>query len=99
LPPTIPPNSQFFAQEADISSNIPTPEDSARHILRLLVGHFHALPGRVLREASLVQIFASEGWDTTAFTPGRSYALEHGWLNAATDTLTLTNAGYSAAFA
>jgi len=53
----------------------------------------------VLREASLVQIFASEGWDTTAFTPGRSYALEHGWLNAATDTLTLTNAGYSAAFA
>jgi len=53
----------------------------------------------VLREASLLQIFASDGWETSAFTPGRSYALEHGWLNAATDTLTLTNAGFSAAFA
>jgi len=88
-----------FAWEATILSKSPTPEDAARHILRLLVGHFHALPGRVLREASLLQIFASDGWETSAFTPGRSYALEHGWLNAATDTLTLTNAGFSAAFA
>ena len=77
----------------------PTPEDSAKHILRLIVGHFHAVPGRVLREASLLQIFSSDGWESTEYKPGRSYAVEHGWLNAATDTLTLTNAGYSAAIA
>jgi hypothetical protein len=80
-------------------AKIPTPEDSAKHILRLIVGHFHASPGRVLREASLLQIFSSDGWETTEYKPGRSYAVEHGWLNAATDTLTLTNAGYSAAIA
>jgi hypothetical protein len=84
--------------EAAILSNIPTPEDSARHILRLIVGHFHAVPGRVLREASLLRIFASDGWDLTEFKPGRAYALEHGWLDAANETLTLTDAGYSAAF-
>ena len=56
------------------------------------------MPGRVLRESSLMQIFVSDGWETAAFTPGRSFALEHGWLNAANDTLTLTNAGYSTAF-
>ncbi len=78
---------------------IPTPEDSARHILRLIVGHFHAMPGRVLREANLLRLFSSDGWDTVEYQPGRSYALEHGWLNAAMDTLTLTSAGYTAAFA
>lgn len=56
------------------------------------------MPGRVLREASLLQVFASEGWETSEFKPGRSYALEHGWLNAAPETLTLTHAGYNAAF-
>ena len=78
-----------------------TPEESAKHILRLFVGHFHATPGRVIREASLSQVFPSDGWDDTGYEPGRSYALEHGWLNAANDTLTLTltQAGYTAAFA
>lgn len=76
-----------------------TPEESARHIVRLIVGHFHAVPGRVLRETSLLQIFSSDGWNPTEYQPGRAYALEHGWLNAATDTLTLTFAGYTAAFA
>ena len=78
--------------------NSPTPEDSAKHLLRLIVGHFHAVPGRVLRETSLLQIFSSDGWAFTEYKPGRTYAVEHGWLNAALDTLTLTNAGYSAAF-
>jgi hypothetical protein len=78
--------------------NIPTPEDSAKHILRLVVGHFHAVPGRVLRDTSLLQIFSSDGWESTEYKPGRVYAVEHGWLSAATDTVTLTAAGYSAAF-
>ena len=76
------------------------PEHSARHILRLIVGHFHATPGRVLREASLKRIFSSDGWDICAFQPGRDYAVEHGWLDGASDhKLSLTPAGYSAAFA
>jgi hypothetical protein len=82
-----------------MTSERQSPEQSARHILRLLVGHFQAMPGRVLRETSVLQIFPSEGWEATEYQPGRSYALEHGWLNAALDTLTLTSAGYSAAFA
>ncbi len=76
-----------------------TPEQSARQILRLIVGHFQAMPGRVLREASLLQIVSSDGWNEGEYQPGRAYALDHGWLNAAADTLTLTSAGYSAAFA
>jgi hypothetical protein len=84
-----------------IVEKIQSPEESAKHILRLFVGHFHAQPGRVLREASVSQVFSSDGWDATGYPPGRSYAVEHGWLNAATDTLTLTltHAGYTAAFA
>jgi hypothetical protein len=76
-----------------------SPEQSARHMLRLIVGHFQAMPGRVLREATVQQIFPSDGWPSAEYQPGRAYALEHGWLNAALDTLTLTSAGYSAAFA
>lgn len=57
------------------------------------------MPGRVLRETSLLQIFPSDGWPSTEYDPGRAYAVEHGWLNPAMDTLTLTNAGYSAAIA
>jgi hypothetical protein len=76
-----------------------TPEHSARHILRLIVGHFHAMPGRVLREASLVRIFSSDGWQSGEYQPGRDYALERGWLSGAVDrTLTLTAAGYTVAF-
>ncbi|HUZ72168.1 MAG TPA: hypothetical protein VMU87_04225 [Stellaceae bacterium] len=76
-----------------------TPEQSARQILRLIVGHFQAMPGRVLRETSLLQIVSADGWNAAEYQPGRTYALEHGWLNASVDTLTLTSAGYSAAFA
>jgi hypothetical protein len=76
-----------------------SPEQSARHMLRLIVGHFQAMPGRVLREATVQQIFPSDGWQAVEYQPGRAYALEHGWLNAALDTLTLTAAGYTAAFA
>jgi hypothetical protein len=75
-----------------------TPEHSARHILRLFVGHFHATPGRVLREAGLLRVFLSDGWNSPAFLPSRDYAVEHGWLNGALDqTPTLTPAGYAAA--
>ncbi len=82
-----------------MTEKIETPEQSARHILRLIVGHFHGMPGRVLREASLQRILSSDGWNPEGYDPGRSFALEHGWLSAATDTLTLTFAGYTAAFA
>lgn len=64
-----------------------------------MVGHFHAVPGRVLREASLMRIFSSNGWDAAEYRPGRDYALEHGWLSGTGgDTLTLTSAGYTVAF-
>jgi hypothetical protein len=76
------------------------PEHSALHILRLIVGHFHAAPGRVLSEASLRRVFSSDGWDLCEYQPGRDYAVEQGWLDGATDhRLTLTSAGYTAAFA
>jgi len=75
-----------------------TAEESARHILRLIVGHFHGTPGRVLREASLLRALSGAGWDTERYAPGRLYALEYGWLGAAAETLTLTSAGYAAAF-
>jgi hypothetical protein len=75
------------------------PEHSARHILRLIVGHFHAMPGRALREASLLRVFSSDGWDSCEYKPGRDYAVEQGWLDGVIDhTLTLTSAGYTAAF-
>jgi hypothetical protein len=75
-----------------------TAEASARHILRLIVGHFHGTPGRVLREASLLRALSGTSWDTEEFAPGRLYALKYGWLSAAAETLTLTSAGYAAAF-
>jgi hypothetical protein len=76
-----------------------TPEQAARHILRLIVGHFHAVPGRVLKDASLFRIFASEGWGLPDYPTGRAYAVEHGWLEAPLDdSVTLTSGGYRAAF-
>lgn len=73
-------------------------EASARHILRLIVGHFHGAPGRVLRDASLLRVFSCDGWAVERYVPGRLYALECGWLSAAAETLILTAAGYTAAF-
>jgi hypothetical protein len=76
-----------------------TPEQCARHILRLIVGHFHAQPGRVLSDASLLRVFSSDGWNEAGYGPGRLYATDYGWLSPACDSVTLTNAGYTAAFA
>jgi hypothetical protein len=76
-----------------------TPEQCARHILRLIVGHFHGQPGRVLTDASLLRIFSSDGWKAAGYQLGLLHAVEHGWVSAASDTLTLTTAGFAAAFA
>ena len=76
------------------------PEHSALHLLRLIVGHFHATPGRVLSESGLRRIFSSDGWDIGEYQPGRDYAVGQGWLDDGADhRLTLTSAGYTAAFA
>lgn len=78
----------------------PTPEQAARHIVRLIVGHFHAIPGRILKDESLLRIFAGEGWTLPEYDPGRAYAVEHGWLaTARADSVILTSDGYRAAFA
>ncbi|HXQ52255.1 MAG TPA: hypothetical protein VN802_14260 [Stellaceae bacterium] len=77
----------------------PTAEDAARRILRLFVGHFHAGPGRVLKQAILLRDFSSDEWQAAAYEAGVMFATEHGWLAAASDTLTLTSGGYAAAVA
>jgi hypothetical protein len=78
---------------------MPTPEDAARRILRLFVGHFHAGPGRVLKQATLLRDFSSDEWQAASYEAGVAYATEHHWLDAASDTLTLTSGGYATALA
>lgn len=76
-----------------------TPEQCARHILQVIVGHFHGQPGRVLTDASLVRVFSCDGWEPAGYQLGRLHAVEHGWLSPTSDTLTLTMTGFTAAFA
>lgn len=57
------------------------------------------MPGRVLRDASLMRIFSSDGWNVAEYRPGRDYAVAQGWLSGTIDdALTLTSAGYTVAF-
>ena len=77
----------------------PSAEKSAHDILRGFVEDFQAMPGRMLTASAVHALLAPQGVSPAEFTAAVTYAEEHGWLRAATDTLTLTQAGYAVATA
>jgi hypothetical protein len=74
----------------------PTPEDAARHILRVFVAEFNRRPFDVLLVDSFERPFAAAPWRPTDFDRGLDHARRQGWIEANGPLLTLTDLGYAA---
>jgi hypothetical protein len=75
----------------------PGADDTVRRVLRGLVEDLGGKPGRAVSTAVLLALLATQGIDRATFDEAVSHAESQGWLGVATDTLTLTSAGYAAA--
>jgi hypothetical protein len=78
---------------------LPTPEDTAREILAIFVGHFHCRAGDVLRTSNFLAVWHPRGLVTEDFKPGMEYAAAQGWVEvlAGGDSFKLTPAGFAEA--
>ncbi len=72
-------------------------DDTVRRVLRGLIEDMGGKPGRAVSTAVLLALLATQGIDRATFDEAVSHAESQGWLGVATDTLTLTSAGYAAA--
>jgi hypothetical protein len=77
----------------------PSAEQSCRSLLRRLVQHYNAMPGRMLTTESVRTLLPVQTMSGSEFERALSFAKEHGWLNIAEGALTLTQAGYEVAIA
>jgi hypothetical protein len=77
----------------------PSAEKSAQTVMRAVVEDFHGRPGRVLAASAVHALLAPQGLSPAEFAAALSYAEERGWLRAANESLTLTQAGYAVATA
>jgi hypothetical protein len=84
-----------LAQEATMEEE-PTPEDAARHILRVFVAAFNRRPLDVLLVNNFAGTFASAPWRPVDFDRGLDHALRQGWIETNGPVLTLTDRGYAA---
>lgn len=82
-----------------LDGTAPSAEKWARDILRGFVKDFQAMPGRMLAASAVHALLAPQGVGPAEFTAAVTYAEDHGWLRAANETLTLTQAGYMVATA
>ncbi len=60
-------------------ASLPTPEESARHILEIFHEHSRR-PGEVLRHNNFLLPFNKGGWRSEDFNSGIIYAAEQGWV-------------------
>jgi hypothetical protein len=74
----------------------PTPEDAARHILRVFVAEFNRQASDVLLVDSFERPFAAAPWRPADFGRGLDHARRQGWIEANGPLLTLTDLGYAA---
>ncbi|SER61312.1 hypothetical protein SAMN04487958_1024 [Vreelandella subterranea] len=80
-------------------ATLPTPEETAREILEIFVGHFNSRPGHVLRINNFTAVWHSRGLASEDFKPGMEYAVAQGWVDVQSDgdAFKLTDAGFAEA--
>jgi hypothetical protein len=80
-------------------ATLPTPEETAREILAIFVGHFNSRPDHVLRVNNFLAVWHGRGLAAEDFKPGMEYAAAQGWVEVqpSGDSFKLTSAGFSAA--
>ena len=81
-------------------ARMPTPEESARNVLRIFVGHFSARPGWVLRSINFEAANEKRRYlHYDDMGPGMEYAVKQGWIEALPDgdSFRLTEAGFAEA--
>ncbi|MDB5406678.1 MAG: hypothetical protein JWL84_1590 [Rhodospirillales bacterium] len=90
------PNGRPATTTQDRIMQEPTPEDAARHILRVFVAEFNRRPFDVLLVDSFEGPFAAAPWRPADFNRGLDHARRQGWIEANGPVLTLTDLGYAA---
>jgi hypothetical protein len=74
----------------------PTPEDAARRILAIFSSKDRRA-GEVVRMNVFQGAFPVDGWRSDDFDAGLEYAVESGWVEMASGSLKLTDAGFAEA--
>ena len=80
-------------------ATLPTPEETAREILAIFVGHFKSRPEHVLRVNNFLAVWHTRGLEAEDFKPGMEYAAAQGWVEVQPGGISfkLTSAGFAAA--
>jgi len=61
-------------------AQLPTPDETARHILSIFVNHFKRREGDVLQMRNFLAAFSSNGLDTRDLPQGIECAVKNEWL-------------------
>lgn len=79
-------------------ATVPSPEESARKILKLFVVHFKGRAGHVLRPNNFNSVLHSYNIRESDFNEGMQYAIEREWIESSQgQSYTLTQAGFDEA--
>lgn len=80
-------------------ATLPAPEETAREILAIFVGHFKGRPDYVLRVNNFLAVWRTRGLASEDFKPGMECAAMLGWIEVQSggDSFKLTSAGFAAA--
>ncbi|WP_044422788.1 hypothetical protein [Pseudomonas syringae group genomosp. 3] len=61
-------------------ASLPSPEQTAREILDIFVGHFKSRPEDVLRVNNFTAVWHPRGLEAADFKPGMDFAAAQGWM-------------------
>jgi len=80
-------------------ASMPTPEETAREILAIFVGHFKCRPDHVLRINNFIAVWHQRGLEADDFKPGMTFAAQKGWVDVVSngEAFKLTAQGFSEA--
>ncbi|EZI29585.1 hypothetical protein [Pseudomonas extremaustralis] len=80
-------------------ASLPSPEQTARAILDIFVGHFNRRPEDVLRVNNFLSVWHSRGLEAGDFKPGMEFAATQNWVEILPqgDAFRLTALGFSEA--
>lgn len=78
--------------------SLPSPEDTAREILAIFVGHFRCRPDHVLRINNFFAVWHNRGLAAEDLQPGMEFAVTQGWFEVQLGkSFKLTSAGFAEA--
>lgn len=80
-------------------ASLPSPEQTAREILEIFVGHFKRRPDDVLQVKNFISVWHARGLEAADFKPGMVFAAEQGWVEVTRqgEAFKLTSLGFSEA--